>query len=168
LTRCTQEREEQKDFEFDFSLLQEISRHSIHVGEVLAVTIDTASSLRESRQTLLPIILDTDDQKKLDQDKTNLYLRFQTQILKNFKWRQQSNHDRLQAEITLAYNMITQHDSRILKTDSKAMKTVAILTMIYLPGTFTSVGSLLPISPSTTTNRLLGNLRHELLRFLLK
>ena len=35
--------------------------------------------------------------------------------------------------------MIAQRDSRVLKSDSKAMKTVALVTMVFLPATFTSV-----------------------------
>lgn len=38
-----------------------------------------------------------------------------------------------------AFNTITQQDSKVLKGDSKAMKTIAFLTMVFLPATFTSV-----------------------------
>ena len=44
--------------------------------------------------------------------------------------------------------MITQRDSKVMveigaatKSDSTAMKTVAVVTMIFLPATFTSVSS---------------------------
>jgi hypothetical protein len=103
LTVLDQDREKQKNFEVDFSLLQEISRHSFHVGEVLTVTMGTTEEMRQWRQALLPAISGKQDKQQLDRDKTNSYLSFQTQILKSFKLRQQSNQDRLQAEITLVF-----------------------------------------------------------------
>jgi hypothetical protein len=51
-----------------------------------------------------------------------------------------------QSDSTQAYNRITQRDSKVMldissatKSDSKAMKTVALVTMVFLPATFTSV-----------------------------
>jgi Mg2+ and Co2+ transporter CorA len=62
---------------------------------------------------------------------------------------------RFMANSTQAYNRITQRDSKVMldissatKSDSKAMKTVALVTMVFLPATFTSVR---PHSSSHTT-----------------
>ena len=63
---------------------------------------------------------------------------------------------RSQADNAQAYNRITQRDSKVMldissatKSDSKAMKTVALVTMVFLPATFTSVRH--HPSPDTTT-----------------
>jgi hypothetical protein len=54
--------------------------------------------------------------------------------------------------------MITQRDSKVLKSDSKAMKTVAILTMVFLPATFTSASNTYPpyILPSNIFKSIFG------------
>ncbi|CAN9403265.1 unnamed protein product [Alternaria alternata] len=59
--------------------------------------------------------------------------------------RSQSNKERLQNEIALAYNMIAQRDSQVMtglgeaaRRDSGAMRTIAVVTMAFLPPTFLS------------------------------
>ena len=56
-----------------------------------------------------------------------------------------ANEKRLQNEIQLAFHMVTQYDSGVsvaigkaAKEDSAAMKTIATLTLIFLPPTFIS------------------------------
>ncbi|OCL03250.1 hypothetical protein AOQ84DRAFT_303154 [Glonium stellatum] len=133
------------NFESDFSMFQEVMRHSIHVGEVLNVSIKTTGEMRQCRKALLPLIQPKAprspilDKELPTWDKTDQRMNLQTQIFGNLSYRQQSNHQRLQTEISLAFNMLTQIDSKVLKADSKAMKTVASLTMVYLPATFASV-----------------------------
>ena len=46
---------------------------------------------------------------------------------------------RKDTSMTLVYNLVTQQDSTIMIQDSSSMKGIAILTMIFLPGAFTSV-----------------------------
>lgn len=104
LTLLNQTREKQKgkkDKETDFSLLHEISRHSLHVKEVIAVTSETVEDLRKQRQAILQVALEKQKKSPPAWEKVNSYLKFQTQILRNYQLRQQSNHERLQAEITL-------------------------------------------------------------------
>jgi Mg2+ and Co2+ transporter CorA len=36
---------------------------------------------------------------------------------------------------TQAFNLITQHDNRIIQRDSTSMKTIAVLTLVFLPTT---------------------------------
>lgn len=88
---------------------------------------------------------------------------FERRMLRNLLLRAQSNKERLQNEISLvgsrkknmlvrlliflqAYNMITQRDSQVMadlgaaaRQDSSAMKTIAVVTMAFLPPTFLSV-----------------------------
>jgi hypothetical protein len=46
---------------------------------------------------------------------------------------------RKDTSMTLVYNLVTQQDSSIMIQDSSSMKGIAILTMVFLPGAFTSV-----------------------------
>ncbi|OCK73627.1 hypothetical protein K432DRAFT_387294 [Lepidopterella palustris CBS 459.81] len=131
-------------YESDFSEFQEIMRHSIHIGEVLSVSTKNIGEMRQCREDLLRLFHpearqdSAADNKPRVWDKTDQRMKLHAQIFGNLKHRQESNHERLRTEISLAYNLGAQRDSKVLKADSKAMKTVASLTMVYLPATFVS------------------------------
>lgn len=59
----------------------------------------------------------------------------------------QNYRDRKDIAISLVFNLVTQQDaannimiSKEMKRDSSSMNGIALLTMVFLPGTFTSVG----------------------------
>ncbi|RDW68960.1 uncharacterized protein DSM5745_08720 [Aspergillus mulundensis] len=56
----------------------------------------------------------------------------------SLKTRSKSLNDRHQNEINLAFNLVNQSLGRDQRTDSNMMKTVAVVSMVYLPGTFVS------------------------------
>ncbi|KAG9198592.1 hypothetical protein G6514_009834 [Epicoccum nigrum] len=133
-------REDHLAIDTDFSQLHEISRHATHSKETLSVTADSMDAMRQCYLNFHQLANDgrwTATQQQIS---------FQGQLIRNLKLRAQANQERLQSEITLAYNRITQRDSKVMldissatKSDSKAMKTVALVTMVFLPATFTSV-----------------------------
>lgn len=47
-----------------------------------------------------------------------------------------TKHDRLQNEISLAYNLVAQRDGELARVDNMTMKTIAAVTLAFLPGTF--------------------------------
>jgi hypothetical protein len=57
---------------------------------------------------------------------------FVAKQLHSLMMRSQSLSERMRNEINLAFNTVSQNDSAM-------MKTVAIVSMVYLPGTFISV-----------------------------
>ncbi|CAF9924567.1 MAG: hypothetical protein ALECFALPRED_002785 [Alectoria fallacina] len=74
---------------------------------------------------------------------TRQHLNFQSKLFKTLKSRSQALGDRLQNEINLAFNTVAQYDSRVVvrigkaaQKDNATMKTIALLTLIFLPGTF--------------------------------
>ena len=78
-------------------------------------------------------------------------IRHQRSILECLHLRSQALEKRLRNEIGLAFNVVAQHDSRIAvrigeatQVDSAAMKTISVLGLIFLPGTFISVSRLGP------------------------
>nr|KMM70685.1 hypothetical protein CPAG_06996 [Coccidioides posadasii RMSCC 3488] len=111
----------------DFEGMNDMSRHSSHIAEVLEVTIQTLGSIQEQQPPVyeaLPFVLD-----KTYKAQTREYVKFQLQIINNLLRRSKSNHERLKSEISAAYNMIVMQDS-------SAMKSIAFLTMLFLPATF--------------------------------
>ncbi|EED21923.1 conserved hypothetical protein [Talaromyces stipitatus ATCC 10500] len=120
----------------DFESMHEISRHTIHISEVLLVTILNFESLREQQRYMHSESIKSHEGKLLlgkeYREGALEYLNFQIQMLKSLRERSISNHSRLSSEITVAYNRIAQQDNRV-------MNSIAFLTMIFLPAAFISV-----------------------------
>jgi hypothetical protein len=85
--------------------MHEISRHAIHVSEVLSVTIETLEGIQRQQKAIygsLPTELG-----KTYQEQAQEYMSFQLQMVKSLKLRSTSNHDRLKNEITLVIKSLT-------------------------------------------------------------
>lgn len=79
--------------------MHEISRHSIHVSEVLAVSIQTFGKILEQLKKVhakLPVALTLDAREQAYED-----VDFQIQMLRSLKERSISNYSRLTSEITV-------------------------------------------------------------------
>lgn len=126
-----------------FLPMHEAARHAIHAFEVLSVSVSTAETLQ---QDLLHIASMTSRGSK--RSTLQPLIAFQVQMLRNLLLRSQSNKERLQNEVAQAHNMIAQRDSKVMtglgeaaRKDSGAMRTIAVVTMAFLPPTFLSVSS---------------------------
>ncbi|KAJ4379966.1 hypothetical protein N0V86_004272 [Didymella sp. IMI 355093] len=128
----------------DFVRLHEAARHTSHCIETLSVSIQTISALQHE-------ILEVSPNAQQDQSihratkKVQKHVAAQLRMMRNLLARSQSNRDRLQNEIAFAYNMIAQRDSRTMtrlgeaaRLDGRAMRTIAVVTMAFLPPTFLS------------------------------
>ncbi|KAI5464687.1 hypothetical protein BGZ63DRAFT_378374 [Mariannaea sp. PMI_226] len=114
-----------------FKEMHEISRHAIHISEVLEVTVNTFEGLLRQGKTVYGMKKreTPDDETYCEQALENLS--FQAQMIKSLKLRNDSNNERLKSEIQVAYNTIAQQDNTV-------MKSIALLTMVFLPATFVS------------------------------
>ncbi|CAN9241564.1 unnamed protein product [Alternaria alternata] len=128
-----------------FLMMHEAARHAIHSFETLSVTVDTM----EAMQRHVVYLAGKSKQKSRNEpdavSKVRTHIAFQAGMLRNMLLRSQSNKERLQNEIALAYNMIAQRDSQVMtglgeaaRRDSGAMRTIAVVTMAFLPPTFLS------------------------------
>jgi hypothetical protein len=83
--------------------MHEISRHTIHISEVLLVTIQNFDSLREQQRYMHNESLQSEEGKlslgKEYRERALEYLNFQIQMLKSLRERSISNHSRLSSEI---------------------------------------------------------------------
>ncbi|EWZ78699.1 hypothetical protein FOXG_14285 [Fusarium oxysporum f. sp. lycopersici 4287] len=112
-----------------FKPMHDISRHGIHTSEILSATIETL-------QEMLRYQTEVYDKEPCAHEKTyqvqaKEYLRFQIQLTKSLKLRSDSNQKRLENEVDLAFNNIANQDNTV-------MKSIAYLTMVFLPATFFS------------------------------
>ncbi|KAH6625585.1 hypothetical protein C7974DRAFT_414085 [Boeremia exigua] len=122
-----------------FLPMHEGARHAIHAFEVLSVSVQTGEALQQNLAQLRP------DPRSRRSSALVPHVAFQLQMLRNLLSRSQSNKERLQNEVAQAHNMIAQRDSQTMtklgeaaKRDSGAMRTVAVVTMAFLPPTFLS------------------------------
>ncbi|KAI1635585.1 hypothetical protein F4809DRAFT_642332 [Biscogniauxia mediterranea] len=136
----TEKRPEGKP-EPDYRRLHDIARHAIHVVETLDVaniTMDGIISQHESIKDDMPF--DRDVWRAVHRR-----LSFFKQIVGSLRCRSESNAKRLENEIQLAFNTVSQYDSgvavaigQVAQVDSAAMRTVSSLTLVFLPPTFIS------------------------------
>lgn len=79
--------------------MHEVSRHTSHVVEVEAVTIETMENLLHRQKTTYENLRSILDESY--QEQAREYLSFQLQVMKSLRWRSLSIQERLDAEITL-------------------------------------------------------------------
>ncbi|KAK4139474.1 uncharacterized protein C8A04DRAFT_33030 [Dichotomopilus funicola] len=109
-----------------FEPTHEYSRHAIHVSEVLDSVVETLTEMQRCRTEIHKRLSDLDQPYK---EEAMEYAQFQMSLMKNLKRRSDSNRARLVDEINLAFNSLARQDNDF-------MKSIALLTMVFLPATF--------------------------------
>jgi hypothetical protein len=84
--------------------MQEVSRHAIHVGEVLGVTEDVLQTMLRQQCGVYNTLSKT--LTRTHREQMQEYSRFQIHVLQALKGRSDSNVARLQNEITLVGNLL--------------------------------------------------------------
>ncbi|CAI6099577.1 unnamed protein product [Clonostachys chloroleuca] len=112
-----------------FKPMHDISRHAIHSSEILSTTIKTFEEMLKSQTKVYNE--SPGAYEKTYQEQAKEYMKFQIQVVKSLKLRSDSNQQRLENEVNLAFN-------NIAKQDNTVMKSIAVLTMVLFPATFLS------------------------------
>ncbi|CAI7607126.1 unnamed protein product [Penicillium glandicola] len=127
----------------DYRRLHDIGRHAVHVTETLSVAVQTIESIQ--KHYMMFMALRTSDRDSVADQDIRARLEFFRGYIANLRHRSISNEKRLQNEIQLAFNTVAQHNAgtsveigRAAQIDSSAMKTIAFVTLIFLPPTFIS------------------------------
>ncbi|KAI5923696.1 hypothetical protein F4810DRAFT_701134 [Camillea tinctor] len=125
----------------DYRRLHDIARHAIHSVESLDVstlTLDGILAHHEAIKSELPYGREI-------WRAVHRRLAFFKQMVGSLRYRAEANAKRLENEIQLAFNTVSQYDSgiavemgRVAQVDSRAMRTVSSLTLVFLPPTFIS------------------------------
>ncbi|KFY18199.1 hypothetical protein V492_00080 [Pseudogymnoascus sp. VKM F-4246] len=111
----------------DFEELYNLSRHARHLVEVETVAIETIERMATQQNVNFGLLQTGLD--KTYQIQAGEYMAFQLQMMKSLRSRAQATLDRLNGEVTLAYNTLASMDNRI-------MKSITILAMVFIPATF--------------------------------
>lgn len=127
----------------DYRKLHDIGRHAIHVSETLDVAVQTIESIQRHHINL--IMSKIHDQEPAVGQDLRAQLDFVGGFISNLRHRSTSNEKRLQNEIQLAFNTVAQYNAgtsveigRAAQVDSSAMKTIAFVTLVFLPPTYIS------------------------------
>ncbi|KAF2169606.1 hypothetical protein M409DRAFT_52133 [Zasmidium cellare ATCC 36951] len=124
----------------DYAAMHELSRHVMHCSEVLSTALNVTDHILgelarwQHANVLQPA-----------QDDPAPAIRHQKSMLQFMHNRSIAVEDRLKNEINLAFHITSQHSNLIsakiahaAQVDSRAMRTISILGLVFLPGTFIS------------------------------
>ncbi|CAG7986658.1 unnamed protein product [Penicillium nalgiovense] len=127
----------------DYRKLHDIARHAIHVNENLDVSIQNIDTILK-HYDLYMTSKRNETYSGADEDIRN-QLEFFRGYIMNLRHRSASNEKRLQNEIQLAFNTVSQANAKTsmeighaAQIDSSAMRTIAFVTLAFLPPTFIS------------------------------
>ncbi|ODM19100.1 hypothetical protein SI65_05717 [Aspergillus cristatus] len=126
----------------NFPNLHDIARHVSHANEILHVAEHTLDRLVQAQISWKTEYYDdnTGSAKRNRmvclQNKQDLL--FLAKEIHSLKTRSASLSERLQNEINLAFNIVSQNLGTNAQGDNAMMKTVAIVSLLYVPGSFVS------------------------------
>ncbi|CAF3616058.1 hypothetical protein SNK03_003900 [Fusarium graminearum] len=125
--------------------MHDTARHAIHVSETLEVAEKTVASILQQHNVFRDEVGWGDRQRNAGFRRVDERLLWYDHILRSLRHRASANKERLLNEVQLAFNSVAQYDSRVAvkigratQSDSAAMKTIAFVTLAFLPGTFIS------------------------------
>ncbi|THY08523.1 hypothetical protein D6D02_06993, partial [Aureobasidium pullulans] len=128
----------------DFPGLHNTARHTAHATETVNVASDVFSRMATQCEALAA------RQEQNSSEAEAMYERFETlkflhSIMIGIGARSASNEKRLSNEINLVFNMMAQKDNDVnidiakaTRTDSAAMKAIAVVSLTFLPSTYVS------------------------------
>lgn len=127
----------------NYRRMHDIARHAIHVNENLDVSVQNIETILK-HYTLYMRPKRKESYFGAGEDIRN-QLEFFRGYIANLRHRSVSNEKRLQNEIQLAFNTVAQASAatsveigRAAQIDNSAMKTIAFVTLAFLPPTFIS------------------------------
>ncbi|KAE8152324.1 hypothetical protein BDV25DRAFT_72023 [Aspergillus avenaceus] len=123
----------------DFPMLHDVARHIFHSTEILEVAEHTMTNLVAEVSAWPSEFRDLAAQAQggafLQTRQRLLFLAKETH---SHLTRSRSLSERLGNEINLAFNLVSQGYGRNAQSDSAMMRTIGVVSLIYLPGTFVS------------------------------
>jgi Mg2+ and Co2+ transporter CorA len=111
----------------DFQGLHNLAKHNIYLRENCDSALATLDDLRDHHK------LSCGDQPTPAQDSTKQALKYQKTLFQSTQRRIASVDRRIENIIQLSFNIVTQGDSRLMQSESQSMKTIAIMTLFFMP-----------------------------------
>lgn len=118
---------------FDFVGLSNISKHIIHLGEGTRGALGTIDAMLECHGEMAGLF-DEDSRSE-----TRQKLRHTRMMLRSTELQMASLEKRVQNLTSLAFNSVAQYNNQVLLLDSLNMRTIAVVTLCFLPMTALAV-----------------------------
>ncbi|KAF2471128.1 uncharacterized protein BDR25DRAFT_285558 [Lindgomyces ingoldianus] len=120
--------------EVKFPGLHNLAKHTIYLRENCESALSTVENLRTHHMRLMrsdPSIWETSTQNALEYRKT---------MFQSTQRRLESLDKRMANILQLSFHLVTQTDSRVMMSENQSMKTIAVMTLIFMPlGTVASI-----------------------------
>jgi Mg2+ and Co2+ transporter CorA len=111
----------------DFQGLHNLAKHNIYMRENCESALTTLDDLRDHHKSVCG------DRPTPSQEYTRQALKYQKTLFQSTQRRIASVDRRIVNIIQLSFNIVTQGDSRLMQSESQSMKTIAIMTLFFMP-----------------------------------
>jgi hypothetical protein len=111
----------------DFQGLHNLAKHNIYLHENCESALATLDDLRDHHNSTLG------GRPTPPQEYTKQALKYQKTLFQSTQRRIASVDRRIENIIQLSFNIATQGDSRLMQSESQSMKTIAIMTLFFMP-----------------------------------
>ncbi|KAF2203027.1 hypothetical protein GQ43DRAFT_367852, partial [Delitschia confertaspora ATCC 74209] len=121
--------------DINFPGLHSIAKHIIFLQEASQIMLVLVEKLHALHK-------ETIDQSPTNQQKaTERALEYRKSLIQSTQHRLSSVDKRMANILALSFNLVTQTDSKTMQKESKSMKTIAVVTLVFLP--LTTVAAIL-------------------------
>jgi Mg2+ and Co2+ transporter CorA len=111
----------------DFQGLHNLAKHNIYLRENCESALATLDALQEHHKSVIG------DHPTPSQGITRQALSYQRTLVQSTERRLCSMDRRIVNIIQLSFNIVTQGDSKLMQSESQSMKTIAVMTLFFMP-----------------------------------
>jgi Mg2+ and Co2+ transporter CorA len=111
-----------------FTGLHNLAKHTIYLRENCEAALTTLDDLRDHHKTTF-----VGDSPSISQKLTCQALKYQKTLFQSTQRRLSSLDARMENIIQLSFHIVTQGDSRLMQSENQSMKTIAVMTLIFMP-----------------------------------
>ena len=110
-----------------FTGLHNLAKHTIYLRENCDAALATVRDLQDSHTATIG------GQPNAAQKFTRQALKYRATLFQSTRSRLASLDARMANIIQLSFHIVTQGDSRLMQSENQSMKTIAIMTLIFMP-----------------------------------
>lgn len=110
-----------------FTGLHNLAKHTIFLRENCEAALTTLNDLQDSHKSRMR------DHPHPSQKLTYQALQYRRTLFQSTQCRLTSLDARMANIIQLSFHIVTQGDSRLMQSESQSMKTIAVMTLIFMP-----------------------------------
>ncbi|KAF2826166.1 hypothetical protein CC86DRAFT_370248 [Ophiobolus disseminans] len=111
----------------NFQGLHNLAKHTIYLRENCEAALATMSDLRDHHKATCG------DRPTQSQECTKQALKYQETLFQSTQRRLASLDARISNLVQLSFHIVTQGDSRLMQSENQSMKTIAVMTLIFMP-----------------------------------